>query len=342
MFGIESESFRSLADLIAGPSSRLYPAYLLATLAICAVIHRRRKISGPFLSWLVPRAIYLHASHIVDIKVFLLGRAIAGLGVLNVVVFTAVVAAAIAERFAVGGGLAPFPTLGVAILLMAVSDFATYWVHRVHHENRIIWPFHSLHHSAEVMTPITVYRKHPVYDLISSFVRGLLIGVLQGALLALFQQTPSMATIAGVNACYVLFNFAGSNLRHSHVWLSFGPALEHVFISPAQHQIHHSLAPRHHNKNYGEILAIWDWMFGTLYIQREMEVIEYGLGDREGRRLRQRHDSLRAAMLVPLKDSWRQIRKRLGRPAPAPAPAPVAEPEAPGAPAAAIRLSDQA
>lgn len=135
-----------------------------------------------------------------------------------------------------------------------MSDYSTRWVHRVHHESRIIWPFHSLHKSAEVMTPVTVYRKHPIYDLISAFVRSVLIGALQGIILCLFDQASSAATIAWVNAGYVLFNIAGSNLRHSHVWLSFGPVIEPVFISPAQHQIHHSLDPRHHNKDNGEVL----------------------------------------------------------------------------------------
>jgi len=247
---------------------------------------------------------------------------VTAVGLFNVVAFSAIIASTMADSVSLGTSIGTLHPVLVAMLLLVVSDFSTYWVHRIHHENRIIWPFHSLHHSAEVLTPITVYRKHPVYDLISSFVRGGLIGTLQGIFLVVFEQGPSFLTIAGVNMFYVLFNIAGSNLRHSHVWLSFGPPLEHFLISPAQHQIHHSLAPQHHNKNYGEVLAIWDWMFGTLYVPCETEVLEFGLADTDGKRLRQRHDSLTAALLVPFIDSYRHLAKtfvRRGEATPPPA-----------------------
>jgi sterol desaturase/sphingolipid hydroxylase (fatty acid hydroxylase superfamily) len=320
MASFATERATELIVTVAGPSSRLFPLYLIVTLGVCAFLYRRRKVSTSFLAWLVPKSIYLHASHIVDLKVFLVNRLVTAFGFFNLVLFNSWIAVTIADSFSLGSGLGTLSPILIAILLLMASDFSTYWVHRIHHENRIIWPFHSLHHSAEVMTPVTAYRKHPVYDLISSLVRGVLVGVSQGVLLVLLQQDPSLITIASINTFYVLFNLAGSNLRHSHVWLSFGSVIEHVFISPAQHQIHHSIDPRHHNKNYGEVLAIWDWMFGTLYIPRQLEEIEFGLGDKNGARLRQRHDSLSAAMVVPVVDSWAQLRKRFSRSKPAATP----------------------
>ncbi len=297
---------------MAGPGTRLWPFYIVLTLFLCLFLYRSRRVEGGFVAWLMPKSVYFHASHIVDLKVFAVNRAFSALGVFNLVFFGAYVADFVAGALGPGLGLAPLNPILITLLLLMVSDFGTYWVHRVHHESRIFWPFHSLHHSAEVMTPITVFRKHPVYDLISTMVKGLFIGTLQGIFLAVFSQDPTFVTIVGVNAGYFLFNMAGSNLRHSHIWLSFGRVVEHVIISPAQHQIHHSLAPEHHNKNYGEVLAIWDWMFGTLYVPEREEVLEFGLGDAEGNRIRQRHDSLTAALVVPVRDSWRQIRKRLG------------------------------
>jgi len=59
-----------------------------------------------------------------------------------------------------------------------------------------------------------------------------------------------------------LFNALGANLRHSHIWLSFG-SLERWFISPAQHQIHHSSAEADRDINFGTCLAIWDRLFGS-------------------------------------------------------------------------------
>ena len=60
--------------------------------------------------------------------------------------------------------------------------------------------------------------------------------------------------------------FFGANLRHSHVKLKYPSFLEYIFISPHQHQIHHSDNPIHFNKNMGSKLAIWDWLLGTLVL----------------------------------------------------------------------------
>jgi sterol desaturase/sphingolipid hydroxylase (fatty acid hydroxylase superfamily) len=94
------------------------------------------------------------------------------------------------------------------------------------------------------------------------------------------------------------------NFHHSHIWLRFGAFWERIFISPAQHQIHHSLNPIHHNKNYGEVLAIWDWIFGTLYVPKSQEVISVGIADDLGNKTPQKHTNMMQALFVPLVDMW--------------------------------------
>ena len=66
----------------------------------------------------------------------------------------------------------------------------------------------------------------------------------------------------------MVFIHAYVHLQHSHMWISFRGLLGRVFISPAHHQVHHSDNPKHFNTNYGSCLALWDWMFGTLYVPR--------------------------------------------------------------------------
>lgn len=122
-----------------------------------------------------------------------------------------------------------------------------------------------------------------------------------------------VAEIAGINLCIVLANAALAALHHSHVWLSYGPVLEHVFISPAQHQVHHSIDPRHHNRNFGNSLALWDWLFGTLYVIREREEITFGLTGEAEKALMTQH-------LGPM--LWDPLRRLLTRPAKGRAPAP--------------------
>ena len=53
-----------------------------------------------------------------------------------------------------------------------------------------------------------------------------------------------------------------------------------IFISPAHHEVHHSGDPKHFNKNFGSCLALWDWMFGTLYVPaKEREKLTFGFPD---------------------------------------------------------------
>jgi hypothetical protein len=106
-----------------------------------------------------------------------------------------------------------------------------------------------------------------------------------------------------------IFNSLAANLRHSHVWLSFGPVLERVLSSPAQHQIHHSDAPRHFNKNFGINLSLWDWMFGTLYVTRSTpEVIHYGTGEQD----HERYLTLWGLIVTPFVDTAHKLRSAKG------------------------------
>jgi sterol desaturase/sphingolipid hydroxylase (fatty acid hydroxylase superfamily) len=255
-----------------------------------------------------------HPSSATDVKLFLLGRfgdvlesmVMAGCALVTAaLVVGALRSATGAAALDADWSLARAAVLTLALLM--VTDFCTYWVHRLHHEHPALWPFHAVHHSAEVLTPLTIFRKHPVYDLISALIKGSASGAAQGVLLFVFTGDYDIVTIASANALYVLYATAGANLRHSHVWLTFGP-LGRIFIAPAQHQIHHSIDPRHHNKNYGEIFALWDWLFGTLYLPRERETLAFGIGDAAGVRITQPHPTLAAALVVPFRESWRALR----------------------------------
>jgi sterol desaturase/sphingolipid hydroxylase (fatty acid hydroxylase superfamily) len=309
------ESYLWIIELLRGfigPNSRLWPGYILAALLICYVIYRRYPKKTGYWAFVFPKSIYSHPSTWVDLKVMLFVRSLTGLGVFASVSVLATVASTVSNAIS---QTAPndgyWPPLLMGLIILASGDFVGYWFHRINHNNAILWPFHALHHSAEVMSPITLYRQHPGYLLLATLLRSAVVGLVQGVLLGLFVGQTDFVRIAGVNAFFVLFNLAGSNLRHSHIWLSFGPLVEHFIISPAQHQIHHSLNPKHYNKNFGEVFAIWDWMFGTLYIPATYEKLEFGLSNGTSERIAQPHTTFRAAMLVPIRDSWKQIRKAI-------------------------------
>ena len=80
------------------------------------------------------------------------------------------------------------------------------------------------------------------------------------------------------NAIGLGLNILSGNLRHSPFWLRYPRWLERWFISPAQHQIHHSIDPRHRDRNFGAALAIWDWMAGSLCVADKNMELKFGLG----------------------------------------------------------------
>lgn len=313
-----AETARHAVKVFVGMTVRLSPIYVVSMLVIAYALYRIRRIEGSFLSWLLPREIYLHKSHMTDLKLFVFGRVVVLLRLFSSAGIRTLIAATILVALggrldAEAGAWVPFATT-LAVLL--VSDFSTYWIHRIHHQTAYLWPFHEVHHSAEVMTPVTVYRKHPVYDILGGLLRNCLMGVLFGFWTWVFAGKIAIVHIAGASVLYVMFHMAGSNFRHSHIWISYGPFWERIFISPAQHQIHHSIALEHRDKNFGEVFAFWDWMFGTLYRPTREEALTFGLSDETGAPIAQPHDGLIAAIVRPFQDSWRALRGQTPPPTP--------------------------
>ncbi|MBI1418151.1 MAG: fatty acid hydroxylase [Limimaricola sp.] len=275
-------SFDALYRSFFGSSVEVAPEYLLLSLPIAWLAYKLGRRSGGFWRWLLPRRIYAHPSHRLDLVLFVIGRLLAFSGIFTRLSAAPLVAAGVVRL--IGRDPAAPPLLGpvaLALLMWVLSDFLLYWIHRWFHHLRPLWPLHAVHHSAEVLTPFTAFRQHPGALLVSSVVYSVLIGAAQGVLVGTLDPDTTIATIAGINAFIVLAHAALANFQHSHVWISYGRVLEHVFISPAQHQIHHSTDPAHYGRNFGTMLALWDWMFGTLYVIRGAEDITFGLTDRD-------------------------------------------------------------
>ncbi len=172
----------------------------------------------------------------------------------------------------------PFWTIMVlyTCVFFIVEDFSRFFLHLGLHKMPFLWHFHKVHHSATVLTPLTVHRVHPV-EMFLYFMRSMVVfGVVSGSFVYLFGTKLGGLQILGVDALGFLFNLLGANLRHSHIWLSFG-IFERWFISPAQHQIHHSTAAEHANKNFGTCLACWDRWFGSWVTARKQLQLKFGL-----------------------------------------------------------------
>lgn len=165
------------------------------------------------------------------------------------------------------------------ILAFVFDDFLRFFHHVLMHKVPFLWRFHKTHHSARILTPITLYRAHPVESAMSAVRNSFASGVMIGVFIFLFESQFNVFTVLGINFFGFTFNILASNLRHSHIPLSFGP-LEKIFISPKQHQIHHSTDPRHYDKNFGVSLSIWDRTLGTLVESKEVKArLKFGLAD---------------------------------------------------------------
>lgn len=167
--------------------------------------------------------------------------------------------------------------IAYTVCFFVAYDFGRFLAHWVQHMVPVLWQFHKVHHSAEALTPITSFRLHPVDLMLMNSGGNLFGGAVTGLFYYLGAGHVTVYTFLGAHLFMGIYNLMG-NLRHSHVWLDYG-WLGNVFISPAQHQIHHSCLPRHINKNCGGAFAFWDALFGTLYVPKEKETLTLGLGD---------------------------------------------------------------
>ncbi len=161
------------------------------------------------------------------------------------------------------------------ITLFLISDFTRYWLHRFLHTIPFLWEFHKVHHSAKVLTPITFYRVHPIENFLFGLRYSLSAGFVTGVFIYFFGAMIDIYMVFGVNVFLFLFSTLGANLRHSHVPFFYFSFIEKWFMSPKQHQIHHST--KHFNKNYGGFISIWDRFFGSLQLSNEVKVMKFGL-----------------------------------------------------------------
>ena len=285
-------------------NGRLGLPFLTISLLVAFLLYRHQTRKGysqakSFGAFLGGRRIWLHRSALVDYQYYFV-RALLHLlfilpilGWLDPVLLKSADVQALLERL-----WGARPRLGENMAIMAlyglgafvVSDFAHYWLHRAFH-GRWLWEFHKVHHSATVMVPPTASRIHVMEKLCEMIVKGTLLALYGGIVYWLCGGEVDKYTLFGVSYMVLIFNSLAANLRHTHIWLSFGPRIEHILNSPAQHQIHHSRDPKHFNRNFGTNLSLWDWMFGTLYVTTQVpEQLEFGVGPKDNERYMRIHN----------------------------------------------------
>ena len=275
--------------LLNTPSVSVYWLYLLTAAALATVVYvrafRRRATLRGWLGFLFPRHILGHRSTRNDLALFVLNT------LLHSFVFVVplqTLSTTLASRVWHGlhASLGPLsqplegPALwaGVTVGLFVVADLAFFVSHVLLHRIPWLWELHKVHHSAPVLTPLSVFRRHPCDIMFDGLVGGVMMGTAYGVIGWLAGSVITGHEILGVNVLLFGTLLIGFNLQHSHVWMTWGP-LERLLISPAAHQIHHSNAPEHHDRNFGNMLSVWDRVLRT-YVSppRTRPGLEFGLG----------------------------------------------------------------
>jgi sterol desaturase/sphingolipid hydroxylase (fatty acid hydroxylase superfamily) len=305
--------FTELTGLVSQGNKRVFVGYLMsaAMIAVVWLMWQRRLKFMSAVGWFFQRNLWWSSSSRSDYKLMVLNQAV-------MLLLSPLLLSKLALATALFYGLndwitRPLWSLELSVFwasviftscLFVVDDASRYYLHRLMHRWPALWAFHRVHHTAQSLTPFTVLRTHPMegvlFGLRSTMVQGLMIGLF----VFLLGDRVTLFSLLGANVFTAVFNLLGANLRHSPVPISYGKALERWFISPAQHQIHHSQASKHWNRNFGVVLAVWDRLGNTLEYGSNKQQLTYGLPDQKPN-----EQQLVTLYWQPFKSCWRCFKR---------------------------------
>jgi len=142
------------------------------------------------------------------------------------------------------------------ILLFLLTDLVWYWYHRLAHRINLFWAVHVVHHQSEDFN-YTVSARITVFQ---AAVRCLFWSVLP----FLGFPPPMIMSLLLVHGLYPFF-------IHTQSIGKLGP-LEWFLVTPSHHRVHHAANAAYLDKNYGDVLIIWDKLFGTYVEEKEQPV----------------------------------------------------------------------
>jgi sterol desaturase/sphingolipid hydroxylase (fatty acid hydroxylase superfamily) len=301
------------------PDSQFYwPTYVtsgLVAVALYMFVRRRWRLSWRALAELLfPARLLEHKSSKLDAKLFFVGIYYLALQVILVGGTTVLTVAGCvaALTYVFGPGPAPiapsWPVTAATMFLVFMAVEFGYWLsHFMMHKIPALWEFHKVHHSAEVLTPLTEWRQHPLELALFPILMGGAACIVQGPMVWYFGASAQVIDPLKANLISMAFWYTILHLRHTELPIAATGWLGRIIQSPAHHQVHHSTDPRHYDTNLGYCLSIWDWAFGTLYIPKKGERFNLGLGHNDDAL-----ETVVGSMLAPFGRAMAIIWKALG------------------------------
>ncbi len=203
-------------------------------------------------------------------------------------VLVAVVAGAASNALAIGLWPESWPGIAQLVLVVLILDLIGYWYHRLMHEVPAFWPFHLIHHQPDRMHVLKSGRVHWFSTSVVSLLKfgaAIVLGI-PGELLLWYA------------ACTNIFG----TLSHANIRMEV-PRFVHYFVNTADvHHLHHSLRMDEGNSNYGNIVSVWDVVFGTFIHPHDRDLKGVGV----------EHDPLPRSywkqLYAPFVESWRVLR----------------------------------
>jgi sterol desaturase/sphingolipid hydroxylase (fatty acid hydroxylase superfamily) len=136
------------------------------------------------------------------------------------------------------------------VVVILLSDFLAWLGHYIRHKIPVFWEFHQIHHSQSQLNYFSSRRNHPLDSLANT-----LIQFLPFTLLGLDLALPGFLAWKISSGLFEMF-------VHSNIRTNLG-FLRYVLVTPQTHRVHHSVQPEHFDKNFGNVFAIWDFLFRT-------------------------------------------------------------------------------
>jgi len=175
------------------------------------------------------------------------------------------------------GSLATLPLWAAALLFIIFDDMMQYWWHRLSHSVSWLYNLHRSHHNAGYMSVRIVYRNNAFYYLLmpSLWFAGALIYLGLGEVYAVYVVLKLAIIIAAHSDVRWDQPLYKIKALHPVMWVA-----ERLISTPTTHSAHHGKymddGITNYKGNYGNMLFLWDMIFGTAKITRKVPT-EFGV-----------------------------------------------------------------
>ena len=162
------------------------------------------------------------------------------------------------------------------LVTFILLDLGEYIYHVIMHKVNVLWMFHAVHHSDHFVDVSTTLREHPGENLIRNGFTLLWV-YMTGAMFWTFFLRQLIQIVSNI------FVHAQCRLPDKT-----NAIVGWLFVTPNIHQVHHHYQRPYTDCNYGDVLSIWDHIFGT-FRQLNYKEIVFGVDTMMDQKLNSRY-----------------------------------------------------